>query len=116
MDEELDYLKAVTAWAINRYHAKPPYPELVLAKGLVDTKSNETVLGMFHVKDGKPIISISEEAPNRMEATVSLFHEFHHYLDWKNNPNLHDWTKGKVLPRDHPLELAHEKTAYEDAR
>ncbi len=116
MDEELDYLTAVTSWAINRYHAKPPYPELVLAKGLVDTKTGERVLGTFGLENGKPTIWISQEAPNRMEVTVSLFHEFQHDLDWKNNPNLHDYTKGKVLPKNHPLEVAHERTAYEDAQ
>jgi len=116
MDEELEYLKALLAWAINRYHAKPPYPELVLAKGLIDTKTGETMLGTFGLETGKPTIWISQEAPNRLEVTVSLFHEFQHFLDWKNNPNLHEYTKGKVLPRDHPLEQAHEKTPYEDAQ
>lgn len=106
----------IVVWELRRYNVEPSaYPSVGLAERVMNNRGVEVIAG-FTRKEGIPIIVLSLQHPvvrkDPAQLLMSIFHETHHFLDWKKDPLAYE--KEKDLPGDHPIEQHHEAKALED--
>lgn len=110
-------VKAFFAWELSRYKLQPPFPEIGMVQERLSNLKGEESMGGFTLENGiKPVFYIalfhSTHLQDPAQLPMSIFHETHHYIDWKKDPA--NYERQKSLPPTHPIEVQHEIAAIED--
>jgi hypothetical protein len=110
-------VKAFFAWGFMRYKLQPPFPEIGMVQESLRNLSGQESMGGFTLENGiKPVFYIalfhSTHLQDPAQLPMSIFHEIHHYIDWKKDPA--NYEKQKGLPPTHPIEVQHEIAAIGD--